>query len=191
MPLLSSAVSDHPRRACLGFARAVGRAVSGKSVAKSPSDVSTWKLPVRNKLQNAPRQLFRLFIPKRTSSTFITWSALALHGGVPTAMDHHSLGKPGSGACEPAIGLFASRKCDNLKWKAVVSFPETNRLLSFSWRKPSCHPAEQSGAQQDPRWSAPDRNQAVDSTQCLKISCRKLESAGRQTNMLWVPGMTV
>jgi hypothetical protein len=43
-------------------------------------------------------------------------------------MDHHSLGKPGSGACEPAIGLFASRKCDNLKWKAVVSFPETNRL---------------------------------------------------------------
>jgi hypothetical protein len=27
--------------------------------------------------------------------------------------------------------------------------------------------------------------------QCLKISCRKLESAGRQTNMLWVPGMTV
>jgi len=116
----------------------------------------SWKLPVRNKLQNAPRQLFRLFIPKRTSSTFITWSALALHGGVPTAMDHHSLGclpaekfptcgsglqgtgattltkrensrkwsdqiriiilgtKPGSGAGEPAIGLFASRKCDTI-----------------------------------------------------------------------------
>ena len=27
--------------------------------------------------------------------------------------------------------------------------------------------------------------------QCLKIFCRKLQSAGRQTNMLWVPGMTV
>jgi hypothetical protein len=29
------------------------------------------------------------------------------------------------------------------------------------------------------------------SIQRLNISCRKLESAGRQTNMLWVPGMTV
>jgi hypothetical protein len=29
------------------------------------------------------------------------------------------------------------------------------------------------------------------SFQCLKISCRKLASAGRQTNILWVPGMTV
>jgi hypothetical protein len=27
--------------------------------------------------------------------------------------------------------------------------------------------------------------------QCLKISCRKLASAGRQTNILWVPGKTV
>jgi hypothetical protein len=50
---------------CMNTAYGIaGKAVSVKTIAKSPNDAYIWKLTVRNKQQNEPKELFRLFIRK-------------------------------------------------------------------------------------------------------------------------------